>query len=117
MQEVQAMCDRVIIINNGALVADDPIDRLSERISGEQVVTINLLDNNVDLNRLKKIKGVTKVASTQDGIVITSDFDDDIRQQIFEHAVASGWVIIEMKKEEVSVEHVFQKLTKEIKDA
>ncbi len=117
MQEVQAMCDRVIIINNGALVADDPIDRLSERISGEQVVTINLLDNNVDLNRLKKIKGVTKVAYTQDGIVITSDFDDDIRQQIFEHAVASGWVIIEMKKEEVSVEHVFQKLTKEIKDA
>ena len=117
MQEVQAMCDRVIIINNGSLVADDPIGKLSERISGEQLVTINLLDNNVNLDILRKIDGVSKVSSSRDGIVITSDAKDDMRKQIFEQAVASGWVIIEMRKEEISVEHVFQKLTKEIKDA
>ena len=113
MQEVQAMCDRVIIINNGSLVADDPIEKLSDRISGEQQVTINLLDNNVNLNPLKRIEGISKVELTKDGIVLTSDVKNDMRKQIFEQAVASGWVIIEMKKEEISVEKVFQKLTKD----
>lgn len=113
MQEVQAMCDRVIIINNGSLVADDPIDRLSDRISGEQQITINLLDNNVSLDTLKSIPGVSQVKTTKDGIIITSDAKNDIRKEVFEQAVASGWVIIEMKKDEISVEDVFQKLTKE----
>ena len=113
MQEVQAMCDRVIIINNGSLVADDPIEKLSERISGEQQITINFLDNNVSLNELKRIAGVTEVKTTKDGIIITSDTKHDIRKEVFELAVASGWVIIEMKKDEISVEDVFQKLTKE----
>ncbi|MFT4533595.1 MAG: ABC-2 type transport system ATP-binding protein [Saprospiraceae bacterium] len=117
MQEVQAMCDRVIIINNGSLVADDPIDKLSERISGEQLITINLLDNNVSLNKLKSISGVTEVKATKDGIIITSDTKHDIRKDVFEQAVASGWVIIEMKKDEISVEDVFQKLTKETTNA
>ena len=117
MQEVQAMCDRVIIINNGSLVADDPIEKLADRISGEQQVTINLLNNNVSLSRLEKITGVTQVRSTKDGIVITSDANNDIRKDVFETAVAAEWVIIEMKKEEISVEDVFQKLTKETTNA
>jgi len=117
MQEVQAMCDRVIIINNGSLVADDPIEKLSDRISGEQQITINLMDNNVATEKLNNIEGVTKVQETKDGIVITSDATSDVRPQIFKHAVDAGWIIIEMKKEEISVEHVFQKLTKETTNA
>lgn len=113
MQEVQAMCDRVIIINNGKLVADDPIGKLSERISGETKITINLLDNNVSTSRLENIPGVNSVTKTKEGIVISSDSSVDVRQKIFESAVAANWIIIEMKKEELSVEHVFQKLTKE----
>jgi ABC-2 type transport system ATP-binding protein len=113
MQEVQAMCDRVIIINNGSLVADDPIEKLSDRISGEQQITINLLDNNVSLDNLKNISGVTHVKNTKEGIIITSGAQNDVRKEVFEQAVASGWVIIEMKKDEISVEDVFQKLTKE----
>jgi ABC-2 type transport system ATP-binding protein len=113
MQEVQAMCDRVIIINNGSLVADDPIEKLSERISGEQQITINLLNNDVPLSKLESIPGVTQVKNTKDGIIITSDAKNDIRKEVFEQAVASDWVIIEMKKDEISVEDVFQKLTKE----
>lgn len=117
MQEVQAMCDRVIIINNGSLVADDPIEKLADRISGEQQVTINLLNNNVSLSRFENISGVTQVRSTKDGIIITSDAKIDVRKDIFETAVAAEWVIIEMKKEEISVEDVFQKLTKETTNA
>ncbi|MFT6334381.1 MAG: ABC-2 type transport system ATP-binding protein [Saprospiraceae bacterium] len=117
MQEVQAMCDRVIIINNGSLVADDPIEKLSERISGEQQITINLLNNDVPLSKLESIPGVTQVKNTKDGIIITSDAKNDIRKEVFEQAVASDWVIIEMKKDEISVEDVFQKLTKDTVNA
>lgn len=117
MQEVQAMCDRVIIINNGSLVADDPIKNLSNRISEEQRITINLLNNNVDISSIKNITGVTDVNMSEDGIVISSDAKIDIRKDVFNHAVASNWIIIEMKKEVISVEDVFQKLTKETTNA
>lgn len=113
MQEVQAMCDRVIIINNGVLIADDPIEKLADRISGEQSITINLTNNKVDTSRLTKIKGVSSVKSTSDGIVISADSGLDVRPDLFREAVDAGWIIIEMRKEEHSVEHVFQKLTKE----
>jgi porphobilinogen deaminase len=53
------------------------------------------------------------VTKTDAGIIVRSDSKKDIRPQIFKAAVDAGWVIIEMKKEEISVEHIFQKLTKE----
>lgn len=113
MQEVQALCDRVIIINNGILVADDPIAKLQDRIKGEDEITINLTNNDVNLSELKKLEGINSVTKTADGIVIRSNAEKDIRPQIFKIAVDAGWVIIEMKKEDISVEHIFQKLTKE----
>ncbi|MDF1695542.1 MAG: gliding motility-associated ABC transporter ATP-binding subunit GldA [Saprospiraceae bacterium] len=113
MQEVQALCDRVIIINNGRLVADDPIEKLQDRIKGEDEITINLTNNNIDINPLKKIKGVNSVIKSKEGIVLRADTKKDIRPDIFKTAVQLGWVIIEMKKEDISVEDVFQQLTKE----
>jgi len=113
MQEVQALCDRVIIINNGVLVADDPIESLQDRIKGENKITLNLTNNKVDLAVLKKLPGINSVEKTEEGIIIRSDSDVDVRPKLFKTAVDAGWVIIEMKKEDINVEHVFQKLTKE----
>ncbi len=113
MQEVQALCDRVIIINNGVLVADDPIESLQDRIKGENKITINLTDNNVNLAALKQVSGINSVSKSDEGIIIRTDSDTDVRPKIFKTAVDAGWVIIEMKKEDISVEHIFQKLTKE----
>jgi len=113
MQEVQAMCDRVIIINNGILIADDPIEKLQNRIKGENEITLNLTNNDVNLSVLNKLAGINSVTKTDAGIIVRSDSKKDIRPQIFKAAVDAGWVIIEMKKEEISVEHIFQKLTKE----
>ncbi|MEM9546791.1 MAG: gliding motility-associated ABC transporter ATP-binding subunit GldA [Bacteroidota bacterium] len=113
MQEVQALCDRVIIINNGVLVADDPIESLSNRIKGENKITLNLTNNKVNLDALKRVKGVNSVRKNEEGIIIRSNSDIDVRPKLFKVAIDSGWVIIEMKKEEINVEHVFQKLTKE----
>lgn len=113
MQEVQALCDRVIIINNGILIADDPIESLQERIKGENKITLNLTNNKVNLSVFEKLPGINSVTKTEEGIIIRSDADADIRPSIFKAAVAAGWIIIEMKKEDISVEHIFQKLTKE----
>jgi len=104
MQEVQAMCDRVIIINNGQKVADDPIASLSNRIAGENRITINLLDKKVDLSKFSAIKGVTKVSQEGDGIVILSNSKSDVRKQVFDAVVSSGWTLIGMQKDEISVD-------------
>jgi ABC-2 type transport system ATP-binding protein len=113
MQEVQALCDRVIIINNGVLIADDPIAKLQDRIKGEDEITLNLTNNDVSLSVLNKLSGVNSVTKSKDGIIIRSDSKKDVRPQIFKAVVDAGWVIIEMKREEISVEHIFQELTKE----
>lgn len=112
MQEVQAMCDRVIIINNGKKVADDQIASLSNRIAGENRITINLLESNIDLAKFSAIKGVTKISQEVDNIVIISNSKSDVRKPIFDTVVKSGWTLVGMKKDEISVEDVFQKLTK-----
>jgi len=113
MQEVQALCDRVIIINNGVLIADDPIASLKDRIKGEHKITVNLTDNDVNFSVLRDIPGINGVDLSADGIIIRTEANLDVRPKIFKAAVSAGWTIIEMKKEEISVEHIFQKLTKE----
>jgi ABC-2 type transport system ATP-binding protein len=112
MQEVQAICDRVIIINNGKLVADDPIDKLEKRISGESIVTITLKDE-VGEGAFEGVPGlgtVRKLASNRWQLM--ADADTDLREPIFDHAVRNGWKLLEMHKEIYSVEDVFQRLTK-----
>ena len=112
MQEVQAICDRVLIINKGNIVADDPIENLQQRISGEALVTVEFLQK-IEKQFLQKIPQVKKVKSLGDNKwQLSSSSKVDIRKSIFELAVEKKWVLLEMKKEEFSVEDIFQKLTK-----
>lgn len=117
MQEVQALCDRVIIINNGKLVADDPIDQLTARIAGEDHITLELLEADVDLSPLQSIAGVRTVSRSATTIVITATASTDVRPAIFHKVTKQGWTLLEMKRETANVEHIFQKLTKENTDA
>jgi len=111
MQEVQAICDRVLIINKGNIVADDPIENLQQRISGETIVTVEFLQK-VEKQFLEKIPNVKKVKSLGDNKwQLSSKSNQDVRQKVFELAVRKNWVLLEMKKEEFSVEDIFQKLT------
>ena len=113
MQEVQALCDRVLIINKGQIVADDPIETLQNRIKGETTITVEFLEN-VPKASLQKIEGVKTVKSvTQTNQwTITATPNQDIRPNIFNFAVANHLTIIEMKKETLTVENIFQQLTK-----
>ena len=112
MQEVQALCDRVMIINKGNIVANDTIESLQNRISGENVVTVEFLQA-VDKNLITKIKNVTKVTPlSKTTFRLTSSLKNDIRADVFNFAVEQKLTILEMHKEVFSVADVFQELTK-----
>ncbi len=112
MQEVQALCDRVLIINKGRIVANDPIERLQNRVSNEMVVTIEF-NKATHEGKLRQIRHVQRAEHLGNNRWrLTSNADNDIRSDIFRYAVENQLVLLEMHKEVFSVEDVFQELTK-----
>ncbi|MEL7252261.1 MAG: gliding motility-associated ABC transporter ATP-binding subunit GldA [Bacteroidota bacterium] len=111
MQEVQALCDRVIIINQGRLVANDPIDRLQSRLQGETVVTVAFAKT-VTKKDLQQIQGVQKVESNgKNRWRLSAARKTDIRERIFRLAVEQDAPLLELHRDELSIEDVFRQLT------
>jgi ABC-2 type transport system ATP-binding protein len=111
MQEVQAVCDRVIIIHRGKLVADDPIGKLQERLSAESVVTVEF-QQPVLREHLATLPDVTKVRKLGDRrFQLMSAADKDIRPQVSEFAQKQGLTLLEIHREQAGVEEVFRTLT------
>jgi ABC-2 type transport system ATP-binding protein len=111
MQEVSAVCDRVIIINKGRIVADDPIETLQRRISGETVITIGF-SATIDVALLKKIPGVTAIkALPNHTFQLSSSGQTDIRPRITEIIRQHNLPMVEMHRETLSVEDIFKRLT------
>lgn len=113
MQEVEAICDRIIIINKGKIVADDSIDSIYSHSQDHLVTVVVEFDKEPDQKQLEEIKFVDKVAKI-DGKnwLIQTSSTEDIRQHIFKFAVDSGLTVLSMQKKEKSLEEVFQELTK-----
>lgn len=113
MQEVEAICDRVIIINKGIIVADDTAKELSSS-TGQNVQTIQVeFNKEVQKSDLRKIDGVTKVAHFKNNIwLLQARPQDDIRPRIFNFAVKQGFQVLSMQKQEKNLEKVFQELTR-----
>ena len=113
MQEVQAICDRVLIINHGKVVANDPVEALADRISGSTIVTIEFLEKTQKefLKKIKKVNSIESLGNNQ--WKLSADLKQDIRKDIFDFAVQNNLTLLGMKKEVYSVEDVFQELTKD----
>ncbi|MGB0864790.1 MAG: gliding motility-associated ABC transporter ATP-binding subunit GldA [Saprospiraceae bacterium] len=112
MQEVQALCDRVVIINKGNLVADDTIDELKNRVAGEAVITVEFLEK-TNKSQLSRIKGITKIVRESDfRWKLSANITKDIRPEVFTFAVQNQLTMVEMSKEVFSIENAFQQLTK-----
>ena len=112
MQEVQALCDRVLIINNGKIVANDPIEKLQNRVTGGSMVTVEF-NKPPKAPELKKIRHVSEVKNLGNNrFQVISGADHDVRSELFRFAVDHNLILLEMHKEVYSVEDVFQKLTK-----
>lgn len=112
MQEVQLVCDRVLIINQGTIVANDPIERLQNRVKGNQVVVVELADT-VDAKQWQALSSMDSLRQlTEKRWEINSKTAVDIRPDLFAYVVKQGWTLLEMKQLEQSVEEVFQQLTR-----
>ncbi|MFQ5335241.1 MAG: gliding motility-associated ABC transporter ATP-binding subunit GldA [Flavobacteriales bacterium] len=111
MQEVEAICDRVIIINKGQVVADDSAGHIMG--SGKQFASVVVeFDQIVDEKKLLKVDGVESVEKTGDTTwQIRAVTDKDIRKAIFDFAVANEAAVLTIHREEYKLEDIFRKLT------
>lgn len=113
MQEVEAICDRVVIINNGQIVADNSAKELQHQ-QNEQVIIVEFDEEvSVSRNELKKIPGVQQVRKVEESTswLLQSNKEGDLRKIVSRHAAQNDWLIISLKVEEKSLEQVFKELT------
>lgn len=110
MQEVQALCNRVVIINKGRLVADDQLSNLLKNKGGNSVVVE--FQEEIDIEGLRNLAGVADViAINKNKYRVTSLPDVDLRSQLFRFATEKDLSLIELKVEEYSIESLFKELT------
>ena len=113
MQEVEAICDRVIIINQGKIVADDSAKNIQQHSAANHQTIEVEFEKQVVGKALNNIEGVIKVKKIDEKhYLLEGKPDIDIRPAIFQWAVSNGSNIVQLAKQEKSLEEVFQQLTK-----
>ena len=111
MQEVSALCDRVIVINKGEIVADDQLSNLMKSQEKETTVVVEF-EGNVSMQDLRGLAGVKTVevlGNSQFKILAHSGID--LRPEIFRFAADHKLSLIGLKQEETSLENIFRELT------
>jgi ABC-2 type transport system ATP-binding protein len=121
LSEVQATCDRVLIINDGKIVADGTPEKLQQEFRGSESLTLELRTGMPDpvqqvSLKLRSLPGVGSVEllGQQNGssrFMLHIEKGADVRESAFRMAVAEGWVILEMHRKATTLEEVFHKLT------
>jgi ABC-2 type transport system ATP-binding protein len=111
LQEVEAICDRVIIIRKGQLVADNLASNL--QVATDLQVVFAEFDGSVSKNLLQRIPGVTKVQKvTENSFLIESNETEDLRKTVAQFAQQNNLLVLTLRTEEKSLEEVFKSLTK-----
>ncbi len=120
LQEVSALCSRIIIINEGKLVAVDTKESLMEKLETGQRIKI-IIDDDFEKvkNKIMEIKGVKEVNliksdNSLNEVIVSAEKDYDIRKELSKKVINSGFNLFELSKITMSLEDVFIKLTKEI---
>ncbi len=112
MQEVEAICDRVIIIDKGMIVADETKSNIYLKIGRSKQVVMVEFDNDTGEYELMRIPGIMNIKKISNGIfLIEAEGEKDIRPEIFSYAVNNNLTVLSMQKEENSLEEVFRHLT------
>jgi ABC-2 type transport system ATP-binding protein len=111
MQEVEALCDRVIIINKGKIVADDYLNNLKKGNSEKQVVTVQFKEN-VRMQTLVTIEGVERVTEGhENNFIIETTSAELLKKKIFEFSLQHQLNIVSLNSENQSLENIFKQLT------
>ena len=111
MQDVEAVCDQVVIINKGLIVANDETKNL-QAAALQQVTYVVEFDQVIQKQDLLKIEGVIAAQGLADkSWVLQTNTLVDVRKNIFDFAVKNNLVLLSIQKEEEKLEDIFRKLT------
>ena len=111
MQEVEAICDRVIIINKGNIVADDKLSKLQTQQSGQQTVTVEFKEEvNVDLLRsIPTVTGVNQLSTVN--FQLSTPDAESVKKQLLQLSIQHNWNIVSLQSQNQSLENIFRELT------
>jgi len=110
LQEVEALCDRVIIINKGRLIADSPLDQLRQERSSNSIRVA--FKEELDPHQLASLKNVTAVRKlSAHEWELQADEEANVKKQLLELALQNNWNIVSLQSENQSLEDIFRKLT------
>ncbi|MFL5491038.1 MAG: ATP-binding cassette domain-containing protein [Gemmatimonadales bacterium] len=115
LPEVQFTCSRLLIISQGRIVADGPVDQLIARAKGASRIGVEAVGNAI-ASRLAALPGVASVephesANGRERVIVTAAGAEDLRPRIFELAKAERWTLYELHQEAGSLEDLFRELT------
>ena len=113
LNEAQNICDRVLIINKGKIVAEDTTENLQARLIGAERVILRVRGESDDLAAtIKKVKGVQGVETKSDGTV---EFEfasgKDVRPEVAKQVINAGYDLLELRPLGMSLEEIFLELT------
>ena len=118
LPEVQAVCERVIIINNGKLVADGATDRLAHDLSADHRLIIRVAGPENDvlhaITALAHVQEVVSYGEKEKGVFefsVETDMDYDIRRDLFALLTRKGWPLMAMRNTDLTLEDIFLQLT------
>lgn len=112
MQEVEAICGRVIIIDKGVIVADEEKSDIYSKISRARQTILVEFDRDTDEALLRAIPGAGTVRKAKDRIwIFEAPGETDIRPAIFSFAVSNNLTVLSLQKQESNLEEVFRELT------
>ena len=112
LPEVQATCERVIIISDGKIVAEDTLHSLQQKIRGDAAVQIRVRRHATELvQHLQSLNGVQKVEVTGERIKISIHGTDDLLESISQAAIEKNAGLLEMSQADAGLEDIFIQLT------
>lgn len=115
LPEVEATCDRILIINNGKIVADGTAATLRKQAQGQELLRVGIenADDGTILADLAGLKTVANVEKSDEGALfeIQSKPETSSARAVFELCVAKGWILTQMTPSETKLEDIFRDLT------
>ena len=118
LSEVQAVCDRVVVINKGIVVADDTPENLSRNLSDDHSISVIIEGDRKEIEAgIKKIPGVKSIQFVKDHnrsafeYVVEPIVGYDIRRPLSALICEKGWTVLQMKSNELTLEDIFLRLT------
>jgi len=115
LSEVEATCDRILIINKGRIVADGSADMLRQQSQGQELLTIHIDAAKGDVKKellgLKSVETVKEAEGKEHWFTVQSKPDTSSRKEIFDLCVKQKWYLMEMTGIETRLEDVFRNLT------